>query len=75
MYRKEDILNALGRSHIRRRSDIVSLGMVGDIQVTDEGITLVLIPENQTIPSWLRSRATASGRSRRSSGLMPSSPR
>lgn len=51
MYRKEDILNALRKvSHPEKGSDIVSLGMVGDIQVTDEGITLVLIPEKSNDP-------------------------
>ena len=51
MYRKEDILNALRKvSHPEKGSDIVSLGMVGDIQVTDEGITLVLVPEKSNDP-------------------------
>lgn len=51
MYKKKDILNALRKvSHPEKGSDIVSLGMVGDIQVTDEGITLVLIPEKSNDP-------------------------
>lgn len=51
MYKKQDILNALRKvSHPEKGSDIVSLGMVGDIQVTDEGITLVLIPEKSNDP-------------------------
>ena len=51
MYKKQDILNALRKvSHPEKGSDIVSLGMVGDIQVTDEGITLVLVPEKSNDP-------------------------
>jgi ATP-binding protein involved in chromosome partitioning len=48
---KELILNAL-RSvvHPEKGSDIVTLGMVGDIKVTDAGIELVLIPEKSNDP-------------------------
>jgi len=51
MYKKEDILNALRKvTHPDKGNDIVTLGMVGDIKVTDEGITLVLVPEKSNDP-------------------------
>lgn len=48
---KEQILNAL-RSvvHPEKGNDIVSLGMIGDIKVTEEGIQIVLIPEKSNDP-------------------------
>ena len=51
MYKKEDILKALRLvSHPEKGSDIVSLGMVGDISVTAEGIAIVLVPEKSNDP-------------------------
>lgn len=51
MYTKENILNALRMvSHPEKGSDIVTLGMVGEINVTAEGITLVLVPEKSNDP-------------------------
>ncbi|MCU0459134.1 MAG: Mrp/NBP35 family ATP-binding protein [Bacteroidales bacterium] len=51
MYKKEEILNALRKvTHPEKGSDIVTLGMVGDIKVTDEGIELVLVPEKSNDP-------------------------
>lgn len=37
-------------SHPEKGSDIVSLGMVGDISVMPEGITIVLVPEKSNDP-------------------------
>ncbi len=51
MYRKEDILKALRMvSHPEKGTDIVTLGMVGEITVTGEGIAIVLIPEKSNDP-------------------------
>ncbi len=51
MYKKEDILKALRLvSHPEKGSDIVTLGMVGDIKVTEEGIEIVLVPEKSNDP-------------------------
>ncbi len=51
MYKREDILNALRKvTHPDKGNDIVSLGMVGDISVTEEGISLVLVPEKSNDP-------------------------
>jgi len=51
MYKKEDILKALRKvSHPEKGSDIVTLGMIGDIKVTEEGIALVLVPEKSNDP-------------------------
>ena len=51
MYTKENILNALRMvSHPEKGSNIVTLGMVGEINVTAEGITLVLVPEKSNDP-------------------------
>ena len=37
-------------SHPEKGSDIVTLGMVGEINVSAEGITLVLVPEKSNDP-------------------------
>lgn len=51
MYKKEDILKALRLvSHPEKGSDIVTLGMVGEISVTNEGIAIVLVPEKSNDP-------------------------
>lgn len=51
MYKKEDILKALRMvSHPEKGSDIVTLGMVGDVSVTADGITIVLVPEKSNDP-------------------------
>ncbi len=51
MYKKEDILKALRMvSHPEKGSDIVTLGMVGDISVTEEGIKIILVPEKSNDP-------------------------
>ena len=51
MYKKEDILKALRMvSHPEKGSDIVTLGMVGEINITAEGISLVLVPEKSNDP-------------------------
>jgi ATP-binding protein involved in chromosome partitioning len=51
MYKKEDILNALRKvTHPEKGSDLVTLGMVGDIKVSDDGIALVLVPEKSNDP-------------------------
>ncbi len=51
MHKKEDILKALRMvSHPEKGSDIVTLGMVGDISVTAEGITIILVPEKSNDP-------------------------
>ena len=48
---KEQVLNALRKvTHPDKGSDIVSLGMVGDISVSDEGIAIVLVPEKSNDP-------------------------
>ena len=51
MHKKEDILKALRMvSHPEKGKDIVTLGMVGDITETPEGITIVLVPEKSNDP-------------------------
>lgn len=51
MYKKEDILNALRKvTHPEKGTDIVTLGMVGDITQSGEGISLVLVPEKSNDP-------------------------
>jgi ATP-binding protein involved in chromosome partitioning len=51
MYKKEDILKALRMvSHPEKGSDIVTLGMVGEINVNADGIALVLLPEKSNDP-------------------------
>ncbi|MRR20440.1 DUF59 domain-containing protein, partial [bacterium] len=51
MYKKSDVLNALKMvTHPEKGSDIVTLGMVGDISVTAEGIKIVLLPEKSNDP-------------------------
>ena len=51
MYKKEDILNALRKvTHPEKGTDIVTLGMVGDITQTGVGISLVLVPEKSNDP-------------------------
>jgi len=51
MYKKEDILKALRMvSHPEKGSDIVTLGMVGDISVSEDGIAIVLVPEKSNDP-------------------------
>ena len=48
---REDIIKALKLvTHPEKGSDIVTLGMVGDISVTAEGITIVLVPEKSNDP-------------------------
>ncbi len=48
---KEEVLKALRMvTHPERGSDIVTLGMVGDIKVTEEGIEIVLVPEKSNDP-------------------------
>jgi len=37
-------------SHPEKGSDIVTLGMVGDISVSEEGIAIVLVPEKSNDP-------------------------
>lgn len=51
MYTKEHVLTALRKvTHPDKGTDIVTLGMVGDITVTEEGISLVLVPEKSNDP-------------------------
>ncbi len=51
MYNKEKILSALRKvTHPEKGVDIVTLGMIGDIGATEEGITLVLVPERSNDP-------------------------
>jgi ATP-binding protein involved in chromosome partitioning len=51
MHNKADILNALRNvTHPEKGSDIVTLGMIGDIKVTREGIHIVLVPEKSNDP-------------------------
>ncbi len=51
MYKKENILKALKMvTHPEKGSDIVTLGMVGDISVTEKGIAIVLVPEKSNDP-------------------------
>jgi ATP-binding protein involved in chromosome partitioning len=51
MHTKKDVLEALRTvTHPEKGSDIVTLGMVGDISVTKEGITIVLVPEKSNDP-------------------------
>jgi len=51
MYTKEQVISALRKvSHPEKGSDIVTLGIVGDLEITDEGIKLVLIPEKSNDP-------------------------
>ncbi|MDX9772199.1 MAG: Mrp/NBP35 family ATP-binding protein [Bacteroidales bacterium] len=48
---KEDVLKALRMViHPEKGSDIVTLGMVGDITVSEEGIAIVLVPEKSNDP-------------------------
>jgi ATP-binding protein involved in chromosome partitioning len=48
---KEEVLKALRMvTHPEKGSDIVTLGMVGDITVTEEGIAIVLVPEKSNDP-------------------------
>ncbi len=48
---KEQVLNALRKvSHPEKGSDIVTLGMVGDIRSDADGISLVLVPEKSNDP-------------------------
>ncbi len=51
MHSKEDVLEALRRvTHPEKGSDIVTLGIVSDVTVTDEGINIVLTPERSNDP-------------------------
>jgi ATP-binding protein involved in chromosome partitioning len=51
MYSKEEIIDSLRQvSHPEKGTDIVSLGMVGDISITSEGIKILLIPEKSNDP-------------------------
>jgi ATP-binding protein involved in chromosome partitioning len=51
MHTKEQILSALtGVIHPEKGSDIVSLGMIGDIVSTEEGISILVIPEKTNDP-------------------------
>lgn len=51
MHNKEEILKALRAvTHPEKGGDIVTLGMVGDITVTEEGIEIVLVPEKSNDP-------------------------
>ncbi len=48
---KEEVLKALRMvTHPEKGSDIVTLGMVGDIKVSEEGIAIVLVPEKSNDP-------------------------
>lgn len=51
MQSREEVLKALRMvTHPEQGSDIVTLGMVGDIKVTEEGIEIVLVPEKSNDP-------------------------
>jgi ATP-binding protein involved in chromosome partitioning len=51
MYTKEQVLSALKKViHPDRGNDIVTLGIVDDITVTSDGITIVLTPEKSNDP-------------------------
>jgi ATP-binding protein involved in chromosome partitioning len=48
---KEEVLKALRMvTHPEKGSDIVTLGMVGDIKVSEDGIAIVLVPEKSNDP-------------------------
>ncbi len=51
MYTKDQIISALKRvSHPEKGKDIVTLGIVDDISVGEQGITIVLTPEKSNDP-------------------------
>lgn len=51
MHTKKDVLEALRTvTHPEKGSDIVTLGMVGDISLATEGIQIVLVPEKSNDP-------------------------
>ena len=51
MYTKEQVIAALKEvNHPEKGTDIVSLGMIGDISIDNEGIKLVLTPERSNDP-------------------------
>lgn len=51
MYTKEQVISALRQvSHPEKGSDIVTLGIVGEITITQEGINLILTPEKSNDP-------------------------
>ncbi|HUW92599.1 MAG TPA: P-loop NTPase [Bacteroidales bacterium] len=54
MYTKEQVISALRQvSHPEKGSDIVTLGIVGDVVITGEGIKLTLTPEKSNDPFLL----------------------
>ncbi len=51
MYSKEEVIEALRNvTHPEKGSDIVTLGIVSDVTVTDEGIKILLTPEKSNDP-------------------------
>jgi ATP-binding protein involved in chromosome partitioning len=51
MYTKEQVITALRQvNHPEKGNDIVSLGIVGEVEITAEGIKLVLTPEKSNDP-------------------------
>jgi len=51
MYTKEQVITALRQvNHPEKGNDIVSLGIVGEVEITGEGIRLVLTPEKSNDP-------------------------
>ena len=51
MHTKEEVLEALRKvTHPEKGSDIVTLGIVSDVTVTDEGINILLTPEKSNDP-------------------------
>lgn len=51
MFSGDQILNALGKVfHPEKKNDIVTLGMVNEIESDENGITITLVPERSTDP-------------------------
>jgi ATP-binding protein involved in chromosome partitioning len=51
MFSEDQILNALSKIiHPDKKKDIVSLGMISDIESSDKGISITLIPEKSNDP-------------------------
>lgn len=59
MFAKDQILNALSKViHPEKKKDIVTLGMVSEIESTDNGISITLTPEKSNDPFITSIRST-----------------
>jgi ATP-binding protein involved in chromosome partitioning len=59
MFSQEQILNALSKIiHPEKKKDIVSLGMISEIQTGEKGISLILTPDKSNDPFISSIRST-----------------